>query len=110
MGCLNVQVTNNTVCDIKVNATQKNTTLNVTATSKNTPVNVDAECLNTPIHLNTSCKNTPLKVHTENRNKKLTITISLVCQVSLDKWEYFLVTEGPFIVENGYFKVRKQHL
>lgn len=38
----------------------------------------------------------------------LTIEAALVCRIGSGQWEYFEVAEGPLVVEEGYFKVKKE--
>ncbi len=38
----------------------------------------------------------------------LIIEAALVCRIGSNKWEYFDVADGPFIVEDGYLKVKKE--
>lgn len=71
--------------------------LSVSATSSNGCLSVEATCTNMDVRCSTSSLNT-----------KLTLSAYLVCGVSFNQYEYFNVQEGPFIVQEGYFKVKKQ--
>lgn len=83
------------------------------------PVTVQADSANTPVYIHignengrvtcwTVSQNVLPKVEKRNQNIKVNITAALVCQVSLGVYEYFYVTEGPLIVEEGFFKVRRR--
>ena len=47
-----------------------------------------------------------LRVCARNMNE-LSVSAQLVCSVGPAVWEYFNVTEGPLMVEEGFFKVYK---
>ena len=107
MGCLTLHIEDRTRSDIQVSVIPKND-LDVKAEAKNIPLEVNTENKNCIVVLKKNCKNVPVKVNTENRNTGINIRIGLVCQVSLsEKYQVFYVNEGPFIVEEGYFKVAK---
>lgn len=49
-----------------------------------------------------------IQLKSSNRNIHLSLSVALVCQVSLGKYEYFYVVDTPLVVKDGYFKVRKK--
>lgn len=107
MGCLTLHIEDKTRSDIQVKVTPKNG-LDVKAKAKNIPLEVSTENKNCVVVLKKNCRNVPVEINTENRNTGINIRIGLVCQVSLSvKYQVFYVKEGPFIVEEGYFKVGK---
>lgn len=106
MGCLNVNIENRTICDVKVDTTKKNVSPILSVLPYNHPVSVNTEGLRTIILINTENKNKELSVNTQGKKPTVSISIGLVCQVSLGEYKLFYVKEGPFIVEEGYFKVR----
>ena len=90
----------------------------VQALNVNTPVTLDAQpvdnrfCvkasdMNATITINAQCLTRPMQLCVHNANVTLDISASLICKVGSDEWEYFLVTQGPFVVEDGYFLVKK---
>jgi hypothetical protein len=83
--------------------------LHITVVCKNALLKIKAECLNA---INVICypKNKPVYIDYSNKNVTLQLSVALVCQVSLDIYEYFYVKEGPLLVEEGYFRVRKQKI
>lgn len=105
MGCLNVNIENRTICDVKVGTTKKNISPVLSALSYNHPVSVNTKGLHTIILINTENKNKELSVNTQGKKPTVSTSIGLVCQVSLGEYKLFYVKEGPFIVEEGYFKV-----
>ncbi len=106
MGCLNVNIENRTVCDVKVDTTNNNVIPVLSVLPYNYPISVNTKGLHTIILINTENRNKELSVNTQGKNPTVLISIGLVCQVSLGEYRLFYVKEGPFIVEEGYFKVR----
>lgn len=107
MGCLTLHIDDRTRSDIQVKVTPKND-IDVKTEAKNIPLEVSTENKNCVVVLKKNCRNVPVEVNTENKNTGVNIRIGLVCQVSLSgKYQVFYVKEGPFIVEEGYFKVGK---
>lgn len=106
MGCLNVHIENQTVCDVKIDITKENVNAALSVTSYNTPILVNTKQSNTVILVNTENNNTHTSINTECKNTKISIKVGLVCQVSLGEYKLFYVAEGPFMVEEGYFKVK----
>ena len=71
----------------------------LTLTVREIPADITLTAQNrNELYVDAECKNTGLK-----------ITAALVCHVgAAGLYQRFYVTEGPFVVENGYFMVRKQ--
>lgn len=83
MGCLTVSILDLTGCSIKTDVAREGDSLAVTIV----PVQAG---------LGTSLC---------NRNTGVKVTVALVCQVG-QSYQRFYVMDGPFIVEEGYFKVK----
>jgi hypothetical protein len=94
MGCLIVGVNN------------RNTKPQCSADAINS-IGVEAACQNSPVKAGTDCQNAVNFVSVEGMNKKVSVGVALVCKVSIDKYELFYVTDGAFIVTNGYFMVQR---
>lgn len=107
MGCLNVQIENRTLCDVAVNTIEKNVHPIVFLENKNTALSVETNGLHYNMLITTENKNKEVSVTTVAKEPTIQITVGLVCQVSLEVYKTFYVSEGPFIVEEGYFKVAK---
>ena len=96
MGCLTVTVTPVPLHNLQVSADNGN------------DIHVTIGCRNTAVTVQKEARNVRPEVDVTNRNAKLMITAALICVTSAgDMYEYFYVTEGPLIVEDGYFKVRR---
>ena len=105
--------------------------LTVTAISKSSPchctasvaegvgsIKADSRNQNTIIYIKLTSRNESIKVQHQregdrisvrcgNRNIKVTVTAALACNVGIGEYEFFLVTQGPLIVQDGYFIVKK---
>ena len=109
MGCLTVNVSSISTPDYcKASASDAGDHLNLHAASSNVPVHVSTSNRNTGLTISRSPRNTTLRLSRTPKNVKVNITIALVCQVSLGVYEYFYVTEGPLVVEEGFFKVKRR--
>lgn len=107
MGCLTVNI-ESIQSPLSSTAEGKNEELSVSTTSMN-GIEVDSNNKNVCLLMDADNDNALLILGNNPKNKKVSITAALVCQVSLSgKYEYFYVTEGPLIVEEGYFKVRRR--
>lgn len=96
MGCLEVTIKPVPLHNVAVETENLNE-LDVVLSNKN------------DISVDVANKNTMPTVTAVNKNVDINVVIALVCQVSLSgKYEYFYVTEGPFVVENGYFMVSRK--
>lgn len=47
-----------------------------------------------------------MRVAVKNVNE-LSVCAQLVCSIGPEVWEYFNVTDGPLMVDEGFFKVYK---
>lgn len=107
MGCLTVTISNRTGRGIDVDATPRNCTPEVTVIPVQKDFNVESENKNTIIIVKSENRNPEMEVLAGNRNTSMEIRVGLVCQVSLGTFRVFYVADGPFMVEEGYFKVLK---
>lgn len=106
MGCLTVNI-ESLQSPLSSTAVGKNKELSVLTTNMN-GIEVDSDNRNVCLLIDADNDNALLILGNNPKNKKVSITAALVCQVSLSgKYEYFYVTEGPLIVEEGYFKVKR---
>lgn len=106
MGCLITQIENRTVCDVKVDTTKKNSNSELSAISHNSLVSVNTKDSHHLVIINSENKNKVVSVGTTGKKPTISINIGLVCRVSLGGYKLFYIEEGPFIVEEGYFKVK----
>ena len=104
MGCLVYSVENKTICDLKVNAKPQGSGLDISV-GKIPSISVYVANKNVPVNIYIINTNTSVDTSTTNKNTGVNIMTGLICRVNLDRWEAFYVTQGPLIVENGYFKV-----
>ena len=74
---------------------------------KNTPVMPHRTCVN-DLTSYVEGKNGRVDAHSKNENTEVSTVVALVCMVSIDRFEYFYAGEVPFLVEDGYFKVRRR--
>lgn len=105
MGCLNVEISNKNARDIKVGVAAKNTTPAVSVLPVQAGFEVASENRNTLLVISIGNRNADMKVTATGRNADMEVTVGLVCQVGLN-YKVFYVDEGPFLVEEGYFKVK----
>lgn len=107
MGCLTVNI-ESIHSPLNSTAVGKNREMSVSTANMN-GIEADSDNRNVCLLVDTDNDNTLLILGNNPKNKKVSITAALVCQVSLGgKYEYFYVTEGPLIVEEGYFRVRRR--
>lgn len=107
MRCLTVNI-ESIQSPLSSTAVGKNKELSVLTTNMN-GIEADSDNSNVCLLIDADNDNTLLILGNNPNNKKVSITAALVCQVSLGgKYEYFYVTEGPLIVEEGYFRVRRR--
>ena len=107
MGCLSISVQNLTIKSLVVDVGTNNQ-VSANATGYNEPLYVQIKDNNTPVTITAAIYNSKPRINCAPRNKKLTITAGLVCGVGLDLWEFFDVTQGHLVVENGHLKVYKE--
>ena len=97
MGCLNVTVRLAPKPSVKAEVENRN------------DLSVDVVNAGNGLDVAVENKNTTPSVSVVNKNVRLNVTVALICRVSItEKYEYFYVTDGPFVVENGYFLVRRK--
>ena len=105
MGCLQVYTENRTVRDISVDAAGVNDVPVVTVIPVQTEIGVECKGMNTILVITTEDRNPVPVVSAESANARIKVSVGLVCQVALGKYRVFYVENGPFLVEEGYFKV-----
>ena len=109
MGCLTVTVNSISTPDYcKASASKVGDSLAISAENLNTIVYINASNRNTGLIISSVPQNTSVGLSKTAKNVSVNITIALVCQVSLGVYEYFYVTEGPLVVEEGFFKVKRR--
>lgn len=90
MGCLNVSILKRVTGDLKVGISNQNR----------------VEAFITGLRASGNKNTTPhLRVVTSSAS--LSLHVALVCTVGLDGFQYFYVTDEPFVVSNGYFLVQR---
>lgn len=116
MGCLTVEVLDKTpktidiseegnIGSVDIVPIEPDITIDISDGTLNT---LDVSCINiSDFSIDTSNKNHKPDTDVEPKNVSISIEIGLVCQVSLGVWRVFFVKQGPFIVENGYFIVKR---
>lgn len=104
MGCLTVKIWDKTACDIKTNVTARNSVPVVSVIPAQGKMDVGAENRNVIIVVMAQCKNSIPDITASCRNTELKVTVGLVCKVG-QAYQTFYVMQGPFIVEEGYFRV-----
>ena len=107
MGCLITQIENKTIYDVRADTIKKNVNPKLSIASRNSFVSVNAKDSYHTVIINSKSKNRAASIETEGRNLKVSVRVGLVCRISLGEYRLFYVQEGPFIVEEGYFKVKK---
>lgn len=105
MGCLTVKIWDKTACDIKTNVTARNSVPAVSVIPAQGKMTAGTENQNLIVVVKAQCKNTLPAIAASSRNTGLKLTVGLVCKVGLN-YKVFYVGEGPFVVEEGYFKVK----
>ena len=105
MGCLNVQLENTTICDVAIYITGKNAVSQLSTSPYNTFLLIKTQGFHYIITVNTQNKNKKAAVKTVGKKPTISISAGLVCQTSLGEYKVFYVAEGPFLVEEGYFRV-----
>ena len=76
---------------------------------KKNDISVDVDNAGNGLDVEIENKNSTPTVEIEGRNIHIEVVIALVCWVSLkEKYEYFYVSEGPFVVKDGYFMVSRR--
>ena len=109
IGCLTVRVNPISVPDCcSVSAESTGEPISLSADSANTTVYIHVGNKNEEVTCAVISQNTPPRLEGKGQNIKIKITAALICQVSLGVYEYFYVVEGPLVVEEGYFKVRRR--
>lgn len=104
MGCLTVKIFDKTACDIKSNVTARNSVPVVSVIPAQGKMTVGTENQNLIVVVKAQCKNTLPAIAASSRNTGLKLTVGLVCKVG-QAYQTFYVMQGPFIVEEGYFRV-----
>jgi hypothetical protein len=66
-----------------------------------------ARCVNKGINLSAEGRNVRPSVAVRPLNPGLSVSAKLVCRTNKNEWEEFCVVEGPFMVDDGVFKVYK---
>lgn len=96
MGCLEFTITPVPLHNVEIETENRNDIALVTKNKND-------------IHVEVENKNSTPTIEVVKKNVKIDIVVALVCQVSLSgKYQYFYVTDMPFVVENGYFMVSKK--
>lgn len=109
MGCLTVNI--NQICAsdaCQVSAEDKGTRIDCDAVPCGPFVNAQVDNRNKELESTARAKVYTFSLGKKGKNIEIGITAALVCRVSLGEYEYFYVTEGPLIVEEGYFRVRRR--
>lgn len=107
MGCLELYVKSLTISDIICSTTAYNIALQLTTLVVNSVLKTSIQCLNTDVSVQKHNVNSPVTVLQDNKNTEVSVSAGLVCSVGHGDWEVFYVTQGPFIIEQGVFKVKK---
>ena len=96
MGCLNVSIKAVPLHNVHVNLENRN------------DLSVSIDKIG-GLSVMTENHNTGIDIGVSGKNKRLNITVALVCKISVsDKYRYFYVSDGAFVVENGYLMVSKK--
>lgn len=106
MGCLTVTISNRTGRGVDVDVAPRNAVPQVTVIPVQKDFGVESENRNAVVIVTVENKNPEAKVLVGNRNTSVQVSVGLVCQVGLG-YTVFYVEEGPFMVEEGYFRVLK---
>lgn len=105
MGCLNVQLENTTICDVAIDTTGKNAVSKLSTSTCNTFLLINTQGSHYIVTVNIQNKNKKVAVKTVGKKPTISVSAGLVCQTSLGEYKVFYVAEGPFLVEEGYFRV-----
>ena len=106
MGCLSLRV-RSVIGGIKCAFKECTSTLCVKLKGEAGVLNILIKCVNDFLSVKLKSCNTSPSAVVHDSASHLTINAGLVCSVGLNMWEVFYVKEGPFIVEEGFFKVLK---
>ncbi len=109
MGCLTVTVqSQQTPCICTAETAEGVGSIEVDTENQNTPLRVRRLCRNKNIRLKYLRAGQRILVEKSNRNINIKVTAALACNIGTGDYEFFLVTQGPFIVQDGYFLVGKK--
>jgi hypothetical protein len=107
MGCLTVNISSVSIPDAcKASAAGMNSEVAVTGDALNW-LSAIACNRNKDIDSNAVPANTTLITTKISKGMAIAITAALVCEVVSGDYEYFYVTEGPLVVQDGYFMVKR---
>lgn len=116
MGCLNVSILKRVTGDLKVGISNQNrveafitglraSVLQMVSSARGMCIRAVSAFSRRALTFGN--KNTTPHLRVVTSSASLSLHVALVCTVGLDGFQYFYVTDEPFVVSNGYFLVQR---